>query len=168
MIPLLVVDGYNVIGAWQKAVQQGWSMDEARDRLLHVLCEYAAFEGLEVMLVFDGTQSERRVRTLERYGAVTQVFTRQGETADQYIERLVDGLPRSREVRVATSDGVEQTVVWGRGAIRVPSRELLRDMAQTQQQQHAQISRAPIKHHSLLSRLPPEQQAALEKMRRQK
>lgn len=167
MKPLLVVDGYNVIGAWELAAKKGWSFEECREQLTVRLEEYAAFHGCEVILVFDGTRSERLLRSHETRGAVEIVFTRQGEIADQYIERLCDGQPRYREVRVATSDNVEQTVILGRGATRLPSRELLREMAQAHAAQRDQISRMPAaKSNMLISRLPKPQRDALEKMRR--
>lgn len=167
MKPLLVVDGYNVIGAWELAAKKGWSFEECREQLTARLEEYAAFHGCEVILVFDGTRSERLLRSHETRGAVEIVFTRHGEIADQYIERLCDGQPRYREVRVATSDNVEQTVILGRGATRLPSRELLREMAQAHAAQRDQISRMPAaKSNMLISRLPKPQRDALEKMRR--
>lgn len=167
MKPLLVVDGYNVIGAWEMAAKKGWSFEECREQLTARLEEYAAFHGCEVVLVFDGTRSERLLRSHETRGAVEVVFTRHGEIADQYIERLCDGQPRYREVRVATSDNVEQTVILGRGATRLPSRELLREMAQAHAAQRDQISRMPAaKSNMLISRLPKPQRDALEKMRR--
>ena len=167
MKPLLVVDGYNVIGAWELAAKKGWSFEECREQLTVRLEEYAAFHGCEVILVFDGTRSERLLRSQETRGAVEVVFTRHGEIADQYIERLCDGQPRYREVRVATSDNVEQTVILGRGATRLPSRELLREMAQAHAAQRDQISRMPAaKSNMLISRLPKPQRDALEKMRR--
>ena len=167
MKPLLVVDGYNVIGAWEMAAKKGWSFEECREQLTARLEEYAAFHGCEVVLVFDGTRSERLLRSHETRGAVEIVFTRHGEIADQYIERLCDGQPRYREVRVATSDNVEQTVILGRGATRLPSRELLREMAQAHAAQRDQISRMPAaKSNMLISRLPKPQRDALEKMRR--
>ena len=167
MKPLLVVDGYNVIGAWELAAKKGWSFEECREQLTARLEEYAAFHGCEVILVFDGTRSERLLRSHETRGAVEIVFTRHGEIADQYIERLCDGQPRYREVRVATSDNVEQTVILGRGATRLPSRELLREMAQAHAAQRDQISRLPAaKSNMLISRLPKPQRDALEKMRR--
>ena len=167
MKPLLVVDGYNVIGAWELAAKKGWSFEECREQLTVRLEEYAAFHGCEVILVFDGTRSERLLRSHETRGAVEIVFTRHGEIADQYIERLCDGQPRYREVRGATSDNVEQTVILGRGATRLPSRELLREMAQAHAAQRDQISRLPAaKSNMLISRLPKPQRDALEKMRR--
>ena len=167
MKPLLVVDGYNVIGAWELAAKKGWSFEECREQLTVRLEEYAAFHGCEVILVFDGTRSERLLRSHETRGAVEVVFTRHGEIADQYIERLCGQQPRWREVRVATSDNVEQTVILGRGATRLPSRELLREMAQAHAAQRDQISRMPAaKSNMLISRLPKPQRDALEKMRR--
>lgn len=166
MKPLLVVDGYNVIGAWEIAVKKKWTFEECREKLLTRLEEYAAYHGCEVVLVFDGTRSERLVRTEEQAGLVRLVYTRHGETADQYVERLCDTQPRHRDVRVATSDSVEQTVILGRGATRVPARELLREMAAAHAAQRAQIERRPVKHSTLIARLPEEQRNALEKMRR--
>lgn len=166
MKPLLLVDGYNVIGAWETAAKKGWSFEECREKLTAGLEEYAAFHGCEVILVFDGTRSERLLRSHETRGGVEVVFTRHGEIADQYIERLCDTQPRWREIRVATSDNVEQTVVLGRGATRLPSRELLREMAQARSATRDHISRTPAKTGTLISRLPKAQRDALERMRR--
>lgn len=166
MKPLLIIDGYNVIGAWELAVKKRWSFEECREQLLRRLEEYAAYHGHEAVLVFDGTNSERRVRSEEQAGAVRVIYTRHGETADQYIERLCDGQPRHREVRVATNDSVEQTIILGRGASRMPARELLREMAQAQAAQRAKIDQPVLKRNPLMARLPAEQQALLERMRR--
>lgn len=166
MKPLLVVDGYNVIGAWELSRQKRWNIEESRDQLARRLEEYAAFHGCEVVLVFDGTRSDRRIRSEEQTGAVKTIFTRQAETADQYIERLCDGQPRHREVRVATNDSVEQTVILGRGAGRMPVRELLREVAQARSAQQARIGNPALKKSPLIQRLPAHQQAILEKMRR--
>lgn len=166
MIPLLVVDGYNVIGAWQLAKKKKWTFEECRERLILRLEEYAAYHGFEVAIVFDGTKSERLIRSEDQQGAVHVVYTRHGETADQYIERLCDGQPRHREVRVATNDSVEQTIILGRGATRVPVRELLQEMASAHAVQRSQIEKPPIKAHPLMAHLSESQQEALEKMRR--
>lgn len=128
MKPLLIVDGYNVIGAWSEAEKNGWSLDESRDRLMRQLEDYAGFSGEEILLVFDGYQSERTTTTEEKHGDLTLVFTRHGETADSYIERAAAQTPRYRELRVATSDGLEQSQVLSSGAIRMTSRELLREL----------------------------------------
>lgn len=93
MKPLLIVDGYNVIGAWSEAEKKGWSLDESRDRLMRQLEDYAGFSGEEILLVFDGYQSERTTTTEEKHGDLTLIFTRHGETADSYIERAAAQTP---------------------------------------------------------------------------
>ncbi|MBQ7304622.1 MAG: NYN domain-containing protein [Clostridia bacterium] len=117
MKPLLIVDGYNVIGAWREAEKHQWTLDESRDRLMHQLEDYSGYAGEDVVLVFDGYQSDRKIRTEEQYGSLTLVFTCHGETADSYIERLVAQTPKYRTVRVATSDGLEQSQVLSTGAV---------------------------------------------------
>ena len=169
MRPLLIVDGYNVIGAWREAEKERWSIDECRDRLLRLLEDYIGYSGEDVVLVFDGYQSDRKTRTEEQFGNLTLVYTRHGETADSYIERLVAQTPKYRAVRVATSDGLEQSQVLSTGAIRLTSRELLRELRHLRQrgmEQHRTVSAAP--KASLASRLPQDTLNALEAMRRGK
>ena len=169
MRPLLIVDGYNVIGAWREAEKERWSIDECRDRLLRLLEDYSGYSGEDVVLVFDGYQSDRKTRTEEQFGNLTLVYTRHGETADSYIERLVAQTPKYRAVRVATSDGLEQSQVLSTGAIRLTSRELLRELRHLRQrgmEQHRTVSAAP--KASLASRLPQDTLNALETMRRGK
>ena len=124
MKPLLVVDGYNVIGAWKEAEKQQWPLDACRDKLLHLLQDLSGYTGENVVLVFDGYQSDRKFRTEETQAGVTLVFTMHGETADSYIERYVAQLPKYQVVRVATSDGLEQSQVLSTGATRLTAREL--------------------------------------------
>lgn len=169
MRPLLIVDGYNVISAWREAEKERWSIDECRDRLLRLLEDYSGYSGEDVVLVFDGYQSDRKTRTEEQFGNLTLVYTRHGETADSYIERLVAQTPKYRAVRVATSDGLEQSQVLSTGAIRLTSRELLRELRHLRQrgmEQHRTVSAAP--KASLASRLPQDTLNALEAMRRGK
>lgn len=130
MKPLLYVDGYNIIGAWPQADKENWPLDECRDRLIHLLEDYAGYTGQEVWLVFDGYRTERPLRTIEPRKELTVVYTRHGETADHYIERMCQLLPKYREARVATSDSVEQTLILGRGATRLSAREFWREVRQ--------------------------------------
>ena len=169
MKPILFVDGYNVIGAWPQAEREGWPLDESRDRLTHLLEDYGGYSGQEVVLVFDGHHSERAVVTVESRATVEVVYTKHGQTADQYIERACTRLPVYREVRVATSDHLEQTMILGRGATRLSSRELLRELSQTRSRgrdahaQHTDGGRNP-----LFSGLSDAQREQLERIRRQK
>lgn len=167
--PILFVDGYNVIGAWAEAERGNWPLDESRDRLIHLLSDYAGYSGQEVVLVFDGHHSERPLATVEEMTTITVVYTKHGQTADQYIEHACGRLPVYREARVATSDYLEQTMILGRGATRLSSRELWRELSQTRNHgrtRHAGAAdggRTP-----LFSNLSDEQRASLEAIRRQK
>ena len=168
MKPLLYVDGYNIIGAWTVAERESWPLDESRDRLAHLLADYAGYTEQEVWLVFDGYKGDKIVRSIEHRDGLTIVFTKQGETADQYIERACHEMPKYRIARVATSDSTEQTVILGRGATRMSARELLLELSRERRggyDKHRPIKTA----HSTLSHvLTPEQYAILEKLRRQK
>jgi len=167
MKPLLIVDGYNIIGAWREAEKQRWSIDEARDKLIHLLLDYSGYSGEEVVLVFDGYRSDRRASTEEKHGVLTTVYTKHGETADSYIERTVVQTPKYRTVRVATSDGQIQTLALGAGATRITSRELLIEMQQLRKTSFAAHKKTQsLNRNPLGARLPPEVQEALERMRR--
>ena len=122
MKPLLLVDGYNVIGAWNVPRQEGLSIDEARERLVHLIADYAGYSGEEVIVVFDGHYTDRPMRSRSVMHGVEVVFTKHAESADNYIETLCAQAPKWRHVRVATSDSVEQTVTLGRGAAPIHDR----------------------------------------------
>ena len=167
MKPLLLVDGYNVIGAWERVRREHLTHEEAREALLHLLADYAGYSGQEIIVVFDGYKSGRRVRSEDMVSGVRVVFTMQGETADNYIESVCDRTPRYREVRVATSDGVEQTVTMGRGAVRISSRELLIELSHVRRTGHVSHAQNGSRRTTVDSQLPDDVRSALEKMRRQ-
>ena len=132
---LLIVDGYNVINARRSGDMDSYSLADAREKLANDLMDYAGYSGQDVVLVFDAWMSDRTTRTEEKRGAVTVVYTQKGEIADRYIERLCDELAsdielHKLEVRVASSDALEQTIVLGRGASRMSARELMFEMSQ--------------------------------------
>ena len=169
MKPLLYVDGYNIIGAWPWAQRPGVALDEARDRLLHELEDYAGYTGQEVVLVFDGYKSERLTRSHDARTLVTVVYTKHAETADQYIERACTLLPPYREARVATSDQMEQTLILGRGATRLSARELLAELRETRNRGRDQHRASPAADRTpLLSGQSAEVLGALERLRREK
>lgn len=151
---VLIVDGYNVLNA-RRHIEGATALADARDALIHQLQDYAGFSGQKIVLVFDAWQGDRKSRSEEQHGSVRVVFTQKGETADRYIERLCDEYAdrihyRQTEVRVATSDALEQTIVLGRGAVRMSSRELLMEMQQVRSsgvsrtQQTAMLKRATV------------------------
>ncbi|MFZ5974425.1 MAG: NYN domain-containing protein [Bacillota bacterium] len=128
MKELLIVDGYNIIFNWESLAEKAQEdMEWARLELIQILEDYAGFSGIDVLLVFDAYQNPGAERTRETKGPLTIVYTRSDETADQYIERCVQEHKDAQtdlRISVATSDGVQQSLVLGMGATRVPSREL--------------------------------------------
>lgn len=128
----LLVDGYNIIFSWEElAVLARESLDLARSRLISIMCSYQGFRGCELILVFDAyrVKSERET---ERYGNVTVVYTKEAETADTYIEKTAHKLSPENRVRVATSDGTEQLIILGSGALRVSAREFALEVAEVE------------------------------------
>ena len=168
---LLVVDGYNVLHAASTLRQTGSSFEDARYAFANRLENYAGFTGQKIILVFDAWLSERYGRSIESRGALTVVFTRKGETADHYIERLCDEYAQDveygrLELRVATSDNVEQTVVFGRGAIRISAREFLYEMEQAERECAKYVTPEKKHKYTLFDSLSEETRKKLEEMRR--
>lgn len=123
---ILLVDGYNMIAFWQSTKQafRLGKLDQARNILLNKLSNYASFEEMEIICVFDAQHVPGLRQRYDQYN-VTVIFTEEEETADSYIERLSAELNTSRlTVSVATSDLNEQWVVFSQGALRVSAREL--------------------------------------------
>lgn len=171
----MIVDGYNVMNAWKGAMKgkDGEAIADARDKLIARLEDYAGFSGQKIIVVFDAWQSDRKKRTVENTGALEVVFTQHGETADHYIERLCDEYARDvemdrLEIRVATSDGVEQTVVLGRGAMRMSARELLYEMESVRREGHGEQQVRQSRKATVMDQLPADIQKKLEALRRAK
>jgi len=166
------VDGYNVINA-RKDAYSG-TLADARDRLLAELMDYAGYSGQQIILVFDAWMSDRQMRTTDTFGPVEVVYTQKGETADHYIERVCDEYAREVEygrveIRVATSDGTEQTIVLGRGAIRLSARELMYEMNQMRSQgKTGSASVSSSRRNPISDHLPAAVRQRLEEMRRGK
>lgn len=119
----LLVDGYNVIFAWDalRRLADG-SLDAARRRLMDILCNYAGYKRCVPILVFDAYKVRGSAREVEKYHNLYVVYTREAETADMYIERATHELAREHRTRVVSSDGAEQIIVMGHGALRVSAR----------------------------------------------
>ncbi len=167
---LLIVDGYNVLNFARPGLM-GKSLDDARDRMIEELHDYAGYSGQAITAVFDAWKSDRMDRSIEVRGALTIVFTRRGETADHYIERLCDDKRKQvdagrLEVRVATSDLVEQTVIFGRGATRISARELLSEMDGMRSTGSRSGKEAAPKKATVMDGLAEEVRVKLEKLRR--
>ena len=168
---VLIVDGYNVINAGPEF--SGGALADNRDRLLNALMDYAGYSGQRVILVFDAWMSDRLTRTEEQHGAVTVVYTQKGEIADRYIERLCDDFVadieyRRVEVRVASSDALEQTIVLGRGATRMSARELMYEMKAMRDEgiRHAAPMKPVSRRTPIGDRLPEDVKRRLDELRR--
>ena len=128
-VEYLLVDGYNVIHSWdhlRELVDD--NMDLARSLLINTLCNYQGYRKCEVILVFDAYRLKGHEREVEKVNNITIVYTKEAETADMYIERASYKLSKNNRVRVVTSDGMEQLIILGAGAIRVSSREFLEEV----------------------------------------
>ena len=166
MKPLLLVDGYNVIGAWDVPRREHLPIEEARDRLVHLIADYAGFSGEEVIVVFDGHYTDRPMRSHQTVHGVQVVFTKHAESADNFIEAQCEAAPKWRQVRVASSDGVEQTIALGRGAVRISSREFLMQLTQTRAVGRVRMKEEKVSRGDIFSRLPPHQREIFDRIRR--
>ena len=116
----VLVDGYNIIFAWDelKKLAVG-SLDMARSRLIDILRNYQGYRKCPVIVVFDAYKVKNNPGSIERFGDLSVVYTKEAETADMYIERVTNELGKKHRVRVATSDGLEQMIILSHGALRV-------------------------------------------------
>ena len=131
----VLVDGYNVIYAWSglRELSAG-SMADARDSLIRILCNYRGFRQCELILVFDAYKVPGGDREIETVGGISVVYTKEAETADMYIERVSHTLAKDHRVRVVTSDGMEQVIILGNGALRVSAEAFYAEILQTQRE----------------------------------
>lgn len=121
-LEFVLVDGYNIIFAWEDLRRlAAQSLDAARERLIERLRNYQGFRQCAVIVVFDAYKVKGNPGKVERLGGVSVVYTKEAETADMYIERATYDLSKRHHVRVATSDGMEQMIILGNGALRVPA-----------------------------------------------
>lgn len=118
----LLVDGYNVIFAWDelKALAAD-NLDAARQRLMDILCNYAGYRQCVPILVFDAYKVKGGEREVEQYHNLYVVYTKEAETADMYIEKATHEIARRYRTRVVTSDTTEQLIILGNGALRISS-----------------------------------------------
>ena len=116
----LLVDGYNIIFAWEELKQVAQTnLDAARQMLMDLLSNYQGFKKCVVILVFDAYKVPRSVQDIYKYHNIYVVYTKEAETADTYIERATYEIGKHHRVRVATSDGAEQLIILGHGALRL-------------------------------------------------
>jgi uncharacterized protein len=163
----LIVDGYNIIGAWPEL--RRWKTSDfgkAREALIEYMAEYQGATGYQVIVVFDahlspGTEKKHKNHRVEI------IFTRENETADERIERLVGEL-KSLDTRiyVATSDSTEQWQIFGKGALRKSARELKNEMEEVQKQIHVTVGEGKRKQNNSSIHLTEEIAEIFERWRR--
>lgn len=146
------VDGYNVINSWPELkVVKEYSLEAARTKLIEEMLNYSAFNGHKIFIVFDAHLQKGSIEKKEKLDNVIIVYTKEGETADSFIERYVNLIGRKVEVCVVTSDSLEQQVTFQRGATRMSSIEFYNELNSTQ----AKISKKTEKNFSM-NRMPIE------------
>jgi predicted RNA-binding protein with PIN domain len=116
----LLVDGYNIIFAWEELRSLAEiNIDSARDKLIDIMCNYQGYTGVVLILVFDAYKVKNNRGSEMKYNNIYVVYTKEAETADQYIEKTVHEIGHKYSVTVATSDRLEQMIIWGGGAMRL-------------------------------------------------
>lgn len=166
---VLIVDGYNIIGDWEELKKiKKTELGHARDRLIEMMADYQAYTGTKVVVVFDahyvpGATNKQKVHKIK------VIYTKENETADECIERLVSFYKNIQtQVYVATSDYMEQRIIFGRGALRISARELLVDVKAIQEEIDQKVEREWQKKPSLKIPLNKDIMATFEKWRRGK
>ncbi|MFC5465847.1 NYN domain-containing protein [Lederbergia graminis] len=139
---ILLVDGYNIIGAWPELIElKNRNLANARDRLIEIMADYQGYTGSKVIIVFDAYEVKGIEKKYKKYN-VEVIFTKAEETADERIEKLAKELNNIKtQIYVATSDYTEQWAVFGQGALRISARELLIEVQSVDQEIECSIEK---------------------------
>lgn len=131
----LLVDGYNIIFAWEDLNELAKvNIEAARSKLMDILCNYQGYKKCTLILVFDAYKVEGNQGSIQKYHNIHVVYTKEAETADQYIEKAVHEIGRKYHVTVATSDAMEQVIILGQGASRMSAKNLLEEVQQMKEE----------------------------------
>ncbi|KKK37032.1 hypothetical protein WQ57_15830 [Mesobacillus campisalis] len=164
---ILLVDGYNIIGAWPElSALKNKDLASARDLLVEKMAEYQAYTGYRVIVVFDAYYVQGTEKKLKNH-KVEVIFTRENETADERIEKMaIDLGNRLTQIHVATSDFTEQWAIFGQGALRKSARELLTEINVIEQKIEKRVRK--IQEKKPVSKIPLSSEVAeiFEKWRR--
>lgn len=164
---ILLVDGYNIIGAWPELqVLKDKDLAAARDLLIEKMAEYQAYSGYHVIVVFDAYYVQGTEKKYKNF-KVEVIYTKENETADERIEKLAIELNNRRtQIHVATSDFTEQWAIFGQGALRISARELLTEMGEIEKKIAKRVKK--IQEDKPGTRIPISQEVAeiFEKWRR--
>lgn len=139
----LLVDGYNVIFAWDNLRKLSESsIDGARNTLINILCNYQGYKKCKLIVVFDAYRVKGNTRETEQINGIKVIYTKEAETADMYIEKASYKLAKNNKVRVVTSDALEQLIILGNGALRVSSSSFLQEVEQAENEIREYLSEA--------------------------
>ncbi len=161
----LIVDGYNIIGAWPElqALKEE-NLEYARARLIEILSAHAALSKRIVILVFDAYQVKKNSGSREMIQGIEVIYTKENVTADMAIERLTAQIPKHQKVFVATSDRLQQETIWGKGAFRISAMELKREVEQAEKEHKPHYTPQLYVSNRLEDRIDPEVRRKLEKI----
>ncbi len=147
----LLVDGYNIIFSWEELKDLATvSIDGARNKLMDILCNYQGFKHCELIVVFDAYKLEGHPVEISNYHNIHVVYTKEAETADQYIEKLVHQIGKKYDVTVATSDKLEQVIILGQGAKRLSAKDFKEEVERMNQQIRTDYLEKQEKSHNYL------------------
>ncbi|MHB1393560.1 MAG: NYN domain-containing protein [Clostridia bacterium] len=165
----LIVDGYNVINGWDELKAESvHSLEVSRQKLLDIMSDYQGYRDIIVIVVFDAHYVKNSMEKHEMYNNIEVVYTKEFESADNYIERFIAGLDREDYIKVATSDWVEQIMVLGLGAVRLPVRELILEVAAMKKViSEKYINKLESNRNLLENSINPKIRSTLEKWRRE-
>ena len=163
----LLVDGYNIIFSWKELNELSkTNLSAAREKLMDILCNYQGFKKCTVILVFDAYKVEGFQGEVQKYNNIFVVYTREAETADQYIEKTVHQMEKKHKVTVATSDATEQVIIWGAGALRMSAQGLLEEVTKINQEIKRLVEKTKRKgKEGMLQGVSPELAQLLEDIR---
>lgn len=131
----LLVDGYNIIFAWEDLRELAEeNIEAARNKLMDILCNYQGYKGMTLILVYDAYKVKGNPGDIFKYHNIYVVYTKEAETADMYIEKTVHEIGKKHHVTVATSDGMEQIIIMGAGAQRMSANGLLEEITLMQEE----------------------------------
>lgn len=169
MAEYLIVDGYNIINAWQAfKITINNDLEHARIKLIDIMADYQAVKGINVIIVFDAHLVKGGMGSKEQVCGVNVIYTGEGETADAVIEKITGEFNENDRVIVATSDWAQQRIVFGRGGVRLSARELEREVISCQTEVRGQIENKPVNDLKLKGHLNDHIREIFEKMRRQR
>ncbi len=138
----LLVDGYNIMFGWEDLKELAeTNIEAARSRLMDILCNYQGYRKMTLILVFDAYRVEGNPGSVQDYHNIHVVYTKEAETADQYIEKVTKEIGRKHRVTVATSDALEQVIIQSQGAARLSARELREEIETAEEEIREELER---------------------------